>query len=396
MNNLLPIYLSLCVLTSCELGPSPVDTAPAQSPIASAESSPPQPQMVPPDAPPQPPKWTGSFKGIHPREVLVNDIGKTTIINGNFLEMPQIQYEYEINEDGVTVQEQRLDNMEVNSYHTENIYQSSKGTEALELKLSLVIDEPTAGGLYARPTHTLRQIDTDRYEVTTMDRPWAPRFIIHRTGTNTVTRPAFDVLTSTPAVDFPAAAATATATNFLYTGLWNDVLLKPSHPDMTTLQIEKASGAEFRKSGEGYEVKPLGTGDIELTVSTTTTYGSRWVLPTTHFSTRPIPDPSPRFAGKGPSDKTIAKTLLENAPSVGAIMENFDFDVVVKVKRFNVTVIKGGTFVEQSSSSNMITPKMKELFRSIGRGSVVYLEDFIVTMSDGTERALPAIKLKVI
>ena len=37
-----------------------------------------------------------------------------------------------------------------------------------------------------------------------------------------------------------------------------------------------------------------------------------------------------------------------------------------------------------------------DVFRSIGRGSVVYLEDFIVTMSDGTERALPAIKLKVI
>ena len=54
-------------------------------------------------------------------------------------------------------------------------------------------------------------------------------------------------------------------------------------------------------------------------------------------------------------------------------MENFDFDVEVKVKWFNVTVTKGGTFVEQSSNSNMVTSNMKELFRSIGRGSVVPL-----------------------
>lgn len=77
-------------------------------------------------------------------------------------------------------------------------------------------------------------------------------------------------------------------------------------------------------------------------------------------------------------------------------MESFDFDVEVRVKRFNVTVTKGGTFVEQSSSSNMVTANMKELFRSVGRGSVVYIEDIVVSMPDGTERALPTMKLKVI
>ena len=44
----------------------------------------------------------------------------------------------------------------------------------------------------------------------------------------------------------------------------------------------------------------------------------------------------------------------------------------------------------------MVTSNMKELFQSVGRGSVVYIEDIVVSMPDGTERALPTMKLKVI
>ena len=124
--------------------------------------------------------------------------------------------------------------------------------------------------------------------------------------------------------------------------------------------------------------------------------GSKKTLPGKEFRVKRIPDPAPRFAGKKPSDRTITKVLLENAPSVGALMENFDFDVTVRVKRFNVTVTRGGSFVEQSSSTNMVTSNMKELFKSVTRGSVVYIEDIVVSMPDGTDRALAPMKLKVI
>ena len=162
------------------------------------------------------------------------------------------------------------------------------------------------------------------------------------------------------------------------------------------LDVRITGGHKIKPDGETFIIEPGAGSEAEIVVTATLPDGSKKSLPGRPFRVKRIPDPAPRFAGKSASDKTITKVLLENAPSVGALMENFDFDVVVRVKRFNVTVTKGGTFVEQSSSSNMVTSNMKELFRSVGRGSVVYIEDIVVSMPDGTERPLPTMKLKVI
>ena len=194
----------------------------------------------------------------------------------------------------------------------------------------------------------------------------------------------------------PALVVSPTKMNVFYRGVPNPVEISVPGVSSDKLDVRITGGHKIKPDGETFIVEPGAGGDAEIVVSATLPDGSKKTLPAREFRVKRIPDPSPRFAGKSPSDKTITKVLLENAPSVGALMENFDFDVEVRVKRFNVTVTKGGTFVEQSSSSNMVTANMKELFRSVGRGSVVYIEDIVVSMPDGTERALPTMKLKVI
>ena len=194
----------------------------------------------------------------------------------------------------------------------------------------------------------------------------------------------------------PALVVSPTKMNVFYRGVPNPVEISVPGVSSDKLDVRITGGHKIKPDGETYIVEPGAGVDAEIVVSATLPDGSKKTLPGREFRVKRIPDPSPRFAGKSPSDKTITKVLLENAPSVGALMENFDFDVEVRVKRFNVTVTKGGTFVEQSSSSNMVTSNMKELFRSVGRGSVVYIEDIVVSMPDGTERALPTMKLKVI
>jgi len=194
----------------------------------------------------------------------------------------------------------------------------------------------------------------------------------------------------------PALVVSPTKMNVFYRGVPNPVEISVPGVSSDKLDVRITGGHKIKADGETFIVEPGAGGDAEIVVSATLPDGSKKTLPGREFRVKRIPDPSPRFAGKSPSDKTITKVLLENAPSVGALMENFDFDVEVRVKRFNVTVTKGGTFVEQSSSSNMVTANMKELFRSVGRGSVVYIEDIVVSMPDGTERALPTMKLKVI
>ena len=194
----------------------------------------------------------------------------------------------------------------------------------------------------------------------------------------------------------PALVVSPTKMNVFYRGVPNPVEISVPGVSSDKLDVRITGGHSIKPDGDTFIVNPGAGADASIEVTATLPDGSKKSLPGREFRVKRIPDPSPRFAGKSPSDKTITKVLLENAPSVGALMESFDFDVEVRVKRFNVTVTKGGTFVEQSSSSNMVTANMKELFRSVGRGSVVYIEDIVVSMPDGTERALPTMKLKVI
>lgn len=194
----------------------------------------------------------------------------------------------------------------------------------------------------------------------------------------------------------PALVVSPTKMNVFYRGVPNPVEVSVPGVNSDDLEVRITGGHRIKPDADNFIVEPGAAAEAEIVVTATLPDGSKKTLPGREFRVKRIPDPSPRFAGKKPSDKTITKVLLENAPSVGALMENFDFDVDVRVKRFNVTVTKGGTFVEQSSNSNMVTSNMKELFRSVGRGSVVYIEDIVVSMPDGTERALPTMKLKVI
>jgi hypothetical protein len=124
--------------------------------------------------------------------------------------------------------------------------------------------------------------------------------------------------------------------------------------------------------------------------------GSNKNLPGADFRVKRIPDPVPKVAGKTPSDRTINKTDLINAPSVGAGMVNFDFDVKVRVKSFNISVSRGGNLTELSASTNRISSDMKELLNSCTRGSIVYIDNIVVSMPDGTDRAVAGLKLKVI
>jgi len=76
-------------------------------------------------------------------------------------------------------------------------------------------------------------------------------------------------------------------------------------------------------------------------------------------------------------------------------MDNFDFDVKVRVKNFTIRLSKDGTFKELHSPNNRITSDMKALLNRVKRGNTIYFEDIIVGMPDGTERMVSSLKLKI-
>ena len=113
------------------------------------------------------------------------------------------------------------------------------------------------------------------------------------------------------------------------------------------------------------------------------------------FRVKRIPDPVPFWAGKRPSDRTITKNEVLSFAPLAAKMENFDFDVKVRVKGFTLRVSKDGTFKELTSGNNRLTSDMKALLERVRRGNTIYFEDIVVGMPDGTERILAPMKLKV-
>ena len=65
----------------------------------------------------------------------------------------------------------------------------------------------------------------------------------------------------------------------------------------------------------------------------------------------------------------LTELLLKNEvlsfASLAAKMENFDFDVKVRVKGFTLRVSKDGTFKDKTSGNNRLTSDMKALLERV-------------------------------
>ena len=194
----------------------------------------------------------------------------------------------------------------------------------------------------------------------------------------------------------PALVVSPTKMNVFYRGLPNPVEVSVPGVPGDKIDVRISGNHRLKKESDGtFTITPGTDKKANITVSAQLPDGSKKTLPAREFRVKRIPDPVPFFVGKTPSDRTISKQALVGADGIGAQMVNFDFDVRVVVKSFSVSVSRDGTLVEKKSNSNRLTQDMKQLFNRVSRGNVVYFEDIIVGMPDGTERQVAAMKLKV-
>ena len=194
----------------------------------------------------------------------------------------------------------------------------------------------------------------------------------------------------------PALVVSPTKMNVFYRGLPNPVEVSVPGVPGDKIDVRISGNHRLKKESDGtFTITPGTDRKANITVSAELPDGSTKTLPAREFRVKRIPDPVPFFVGKTPSDRSISKQALVGADGIGAQMVNFDFDVRVVVKSFSVSVSRDGTLVEKNSNSNRLTADMKQLFNRVSRGNVVYFEDIIVGMPDGTERQVAAMKLKV-
>jgi gliding motility-associated protein GldM len=194
----------------------------------------------------------------------------------------------------------------------------------------------------------------------------------------------------------PALVVSPTKMNVFYRGLPNPVEVSVPGVPGDKIDVRISGNHRLKKESDGtFTITPGTDKKANITVSAQLPDGSKKTLPAREFRVKRIPDPVPFFVGKTPSNRTISKQALVGADGIGAQMVNFDFDVRVVVKSFSVSVSRDGTLVEKKSNNNRLTQDMKQLFNRVSRGNVVYFEDIIVGMPDGTERQVAAMKLKV-
>jgi gliding motility-associated protein GldM len=209
----------------------------------------------------------------------------------------------------------------------------------------------------------------------------------------------YSFYTPTITVAEPALVVSPTKMNVFYRGVPNPVEVSVPGVPQDKIDVRIDGGHKISKQPDGsYVVEPSSNSSVReanITVSAELPDGSKKSLPAKNFRVKRIPDPVAFWTGKKPTDKGITKAEVLSFAPVAARMEGFDFDVQVRVKSFTLKISKDGSFSDLPSGNNRITPDQQEALKRVRRGNVIYLEDILVSMPDGTERDLPPMKLKI-
>lgn len=205
----------------------------------------------------------------------------------------------------------------------------------------------------------------------------------------------FDVFVPPFTVAEPALVISPTKMNVFYRGLPNPVEISVPGVPMDKIKPSISSGHTLSKEGSDWVVKPGQGKEATITVMAEIN-GVNQRMGEKKFRVKPIPDPVPVFAGKKPTDNTVPLNDMRIAAGVRAEMENFDFEVDVRVKSFSMVFIRDGAVIQKDATGNRVTDDMKVNMERVKRGNKFYIENIIVKMPDGKDRKVANISLKAV
>lgn len=194
----------------------------------------------------------------------------------------------------------------------------------------------------------------------------------------------------------PVLVVSPTKMNVFYKGIPNPVSVSlPGFKDEDI--VPSISNGTISSDGKGgYTVKVNSGKEANISVTATLPDGSKKSMGPVIFRVKRIPNPVPNFAKKTPSDNTIKMASFKNARGLVAKMDNFDFEVSVKVSSFDMTFVKDGTIITKKSGSNKVTSEMTANMKKVRSGEKIYIENIKVKMPDGTTRKVANMALKVV
>lgn len=192
----------------------------------------------------------------------------------------------------------------------------------------------------------------------------------------------------------PSVTVSADQMNVVYPGLENPISVSVPGIPNERLSVSATNGS-LRATGSGkYTVKVAQGPKVEVTVFATMENGEKKTMGTITLRVKKIPKPTAKFG-----DLTESGMMSKNAISVQkgliAFYENFEYNVIPKVKSFTMTIMTPNGPVDLTSNSNVFTDAMKLQLSQVRKNQRIMFENIRAVGPDGVEVKLSPITVKV-
>lgn len=220
-------------------------------------------------------------------------------------------------------------------------------------------------------------------------------------GDGTITRHPFE---SDYTVIEPTATVSATLMNVLYAGIDNPLSI--SVPGVPSQDVSASmTNGSLTRSGDHWTAHPAQVGqDATVTVNATMD-GRPMTVAQTKFRVRKLPDPLPFITYKDASGaethyrgggRGLAKTLLLNAPGIGAAIDDDLLNIDFKVLSFETVFFDSmGNAIPEVSNGSLFSQRQRDSFKRLSRGKRFYISRVKAVGPDGITRDLAPIEVIV-
>ena len=192
--------------------------------------------------------------------------------------------------------------------------------------------------------------------------------------------------------------------NVLYAGIDNPISISVPGVAMSGVSASMSNGT-LTRSGDHWVAHPAKVGQ-EATVTVTADMDGRpMTVASTKFRVRKLPDPTPFITYTDANGNAsvykggargLAKSLLLNAPGIGAAIDDDLLNISFKVLSFETVFFDSmGNAIPEVSAGDKFSQRQKDSFRRLSRGKRFYISRVKAVGPDGITRDLAPIEVIV-
>jgi gliding motility-associated protein GldM len=181
----------------------------------------------------------------------------------------------------------------------------------------------------------------------------------------------------------PSATVSSKNLNVIYAGIPNPFSVSAPGLSLGSIRANISNGSMSGSAGNYIVNVPGSMVGQQVTISVSGTVdGKTLSLGSNPFRVKSIPNPVAKFASKMGGIISGNKMLSEN--QVTAVLENFEFDIKVRVTRFNVVIVKPRQDPQSfACQGDNFSGAAKAALAALPYKSVVYIENIQAQMPDG-------------